>query len=86
MLVLPVSSAVCERGFSAQKRIKSDVRSCLNPDTVEDLIRISTEGPELEEFDAIESVEKWLSKGKSPRRPNYMPWPNDIFRVQGDFL
>lgn len=68
MLVLPVSSIVCERGF------------CLNPDTVEDLIRISIE--ELEDFDARESVE--VSKGKRPRRPNYKSWPNEFFRVQGD--
>lgn len=86
MLVLPVSSAVCERGFSAQKRIKSDVRSCLKPDTVEDLIRISIEGPELEEFDATESVNEWLSKGQRARRPNYKSWPEDMFSAQGDFM
>ncbi|XP_059896385.1 zinc finger protein 862-like [Gadus macrocephalus] len=55
MLVLPVSAAVCERGFSAQKRIKSDTRASLHSDTVEDLIRISVEGPSLEDFDARES-------------------------------
>jgi hypothetical protein len=38
MLVLPVSSAVFERGFSAQKRIKSDVRGSLHVNTVEDFI------------------------------------------------
>jgi hypothetical protein len=27
VLVLPISSAICERGFSAVKRIKSDWRS-----------------------------------------------------------
>ncbi len=52
MLVLPVSAAVCERGFSAQKRIKSDTSASLHSDTVEDLIRISVEGPSLEDFDA----------------------------------
>ena len=52
MLVLPVSSAVCERGFSSQKRIKYDVRASLHTDTVEDLIQISVEGPSLEDFDA----------------------------------
>ena len=56
LLVLPVSSAVCERGFSSQKRIKSDARASLHTDTVEDLIRISVEGPSLEDFDAWESV------------------------------
>ena len=64
LLVLPVSSAVCERGFSSQKRIKSDARASLHTDTVEDLIRISVEGPSLEDFDARESVANWFSQGR----------------------
>ncbi|KAJ8313188.1 hypothetical protein KUTeg_005798 [Tegillarca granosa] len=31
LLALPISSSVCERGFSAMKRIKSDWRSSLKP-------------------------------------------------------
>ncbi|ROI15239.1 Zinc finger protein 862 [Anabarilius grahami] len=77
MLVLPVSSAICERGFSAQKRIKSDVRGSLHVDTVEDLIRISMEGPSLQEFDAKEAVQTWFSQGKMSRRPNYKGWPSE---------
>ena len=38
MLVIPISSAQCERGFSAQRRIKSDVRRSLHVSTKEDLI------------------------------------------------
>ncbi|XP_049923984.1 zinc finger protein 862-like [Epinephelus moara] len=78
MLVLPVSSAVCERGFSAQRRIKSDVRGSLHVDTVEDLIRISLEGPSLEEFDAKEAVQMWFSQSKRARRPNYKGWPTEV--------
>ena len=59
MLVIPISSAQCEHGFSAQKRIKSDVRSSLHVSTTEDLIRISMEGPELAAFDPTAVVEKW---------------------------
>lgn len=77
MLVLPVSTAVCERGFSAQKRIKSDIRASLHSDTVEDLIRISVEGPSMEDFDARESVARWFSHGKRSRRPNYKKWPEE---------
>lgn len=44
MLVFPVSSAVCERGFSSQKIIKFDTWASLDTDTGEDLIRISVEG------------------------------------------
>ncbi|KAJ8006709.1 hypothetical protein DPEC_G00110030 [Dallia pectoralis] len=65
LLVLPVSSAVCERGFSSQKRMKSDTRASLHTDTVDDLIRISVEGPSLEDFDARESVAR--PKGKKAK-------------------
>ncbi|CAK6967190.1 hypothetical protein DNTS_001834 [Scomber scombrus] len=77
MLVLPVSAAVCERGFSAQKRIKSDTRASLHSDTVEDLIRISVEGPSLEDFDSRESVASWFSQGQRSRRTNYRSWPSE---------
>ena len=69
MLVIPISSAQCERGFSAQKRIKSDVRSSLHVSTTEDLIRISMEGPELEKFDPAPPVVKWFNCGQRSRRP-----------------
>ncbi|XP_051997784.1 zinc finger protein 862-like [Xyrauchen texanus] len=76
LLVLPVSSAVCERGFSSQKRIKSDTRASLHTDTVEDLIRISV-GPSLEDFDARKSVASWFSQGQRARRPSYRCWPSE---------
>lgn len=75
MLVLPISAAVCERGFSTQNRIKSDVRASLHTDTVEDLIRISVEGPELMDYDARQDVKLWFSQGKRVRRPHYKSWP-----------
>ena len=78
MLVLPVSSAQCERGFSTQKRIKSDIRASLDPSTVLDLIRISVEGPPLETFDSGIAVKKWLAEGKRARRPNFKEWPKNI--------
>ena len=73
MLVLPVSSAVCLS--SSQKRI--NVRASLHSDTVEDLIRISVEGPILEDFDPTKSVAIWLTQGKRARRPHYKCWPSD---------
>jgi hypothetical protein len=86
MLVLPVSSAVCERGFSSQKRIKSDVRASLHSDTVEDLIRISVEGPILEDFDPTKSVAIWLTQGKRARRPHYKCWPSDHGSADAQFF
>ncbi len=50
-------------------------RASLHSDTVEDLIRISVEGPSLE--DARESVASGFSRGQRSRRSNYMSWPSE---------
>jgi len=87
MLVLPVSSSVCQRGFSAQKRIKYDVRGSLHVDTVEDLIQIIMEGPSLQEFDVKEALKTWFSQGKRSRKPNYKGWPSEpLSGTQVDLL
>ncbi len=52
-------------------------RASLHSDTVEDLIRISVEGPSLEDVDARESVVSWFSQGQRSRRPNYRSWPSE---------
>ncbi len=66
LLVLPISSANCERAFSAQKRRKSDVRSSLTSSSLSDLILISTE--ELQQYDPSSAVERWL-KSSGKRKP-----------------
>ena len=45
VLVFPLSTAVCERGFSTLKRAKSDWRCPLSTPTIDDLMRVSIEGP-----------------------------------------
>ena len=69
LLVLPISSTQCERAFSTQYRIKSATRSCLETETIEDLIRISSQGPPMAEFVSSQAVELWFSTGQRPRRP-----------------
>ncbi len=51
----------CERGFSAQNCIKNSTRGCLGVSTTEDLMRISLEGPSVEEFDPTPAVDRWLT-------------------------
>jgi hypothetical protein len=78
-MVIPVSSAQCERTISAVSRIKSDVRSCLDPTTVESLIRISGEGPPIEDFKTNPCVERWFAQKHSVK---YAGWPNAIQLLQ----
>ena len=75
LLVLPISAAQCERAVSAQNRIKSSTRASLGVSVLEDLIRISAEGPSVNDFDPAPAVDEWLtrdeSKGERPRRPHF---------------
>ena len=55
-LILPLSTACCERGFSVMGKIKSDWRSCLSVEVLDCLMRIRIEGPTTAEF----LVVKWI--------------------------
>ncbi len=68
VLVLPVSTAVCERGFSTMKRVKSDWRSTLHTEMLRMLMFVSIEGPTLEAYDANDAFERWLLGGERGRR------------------
>ncbi|KAL8582332.1 hypothetical protein ACOMHN_037089 [Nucella lapillus] len=79
LISLPISSANCERAFSAQKRIKSSTRSSLSTTRLSDLIVISTEGPELERFDPASAMKKWNASGK--RKPFAKAWEEGEVKV-----
>lgn len=76
LLVLPISAAQCERAVSSQNRIKSSTRASLSVLALEDLIRLSSEGPSMTEFDPAPAVDCWFardkSKGERARRPNFL--------------
>lgn len=63
ILVLPISTAACERGFSCMKRIKHDWRSSLATDTLCKLMYISIEGPTHEEYNCAVALDRWWNSG-----------------------
>ena len=75
LLVLPISAAGCERMVSAQNRIKHSLRASLKTQTLEGLIRISAQGPPLDNFDPAPSVNRWFAQDRCrrerQRRPNF---------------
>ena len=58
---VPVSTADCEQGFSAVKHIKTVLRNRLKTQMLDCLMRISVEGPELENFDFENAATVWGS-------------------------
>ena len=68
LFTIPISNAKVERLFSLMKRVKRDSRASLNESTLNSLIRISAEGPSLDEFDPNPAIQLWATSAN--RRSN----------------
>ena len=73
---LPVSTAKLEKSFLMLKRIKRDIRAALGVNRVENLTRISQEGPPLDWFDPNNAMKLWADhvvwrSAQSKRHRNY---------------
>lgn len=56
ILLLPVSTAECERGFSLMKRVKSDWRNRLRADTLTGLMAITLSEEEVDMFSPDDAI------------------------------
>lgn len=62
ILVLPVGSAEAERGFSIMNYIKSKRRARLLPETLDHIMRIRINGPEVKKFAARKYAKAWVNE------------------------
>jgi len=60
-LVIPLTTAACERGFSTLKRIKTRLRSLLAQETLDHCIRVSEEAPDLSDYDWSRAIEVFFT-------------------------
>ncbi|XP_070556627.1 uncharacterized protein C17orf113-like [Ptychodera flava] len=60
--VLPVQTADCERGFSAQNNTKTASRNRLSGEKLSKLLKISINGPSIERFPFDVAVKLWKEK------------------------
>ncbi|XP_053383125.1 E3 SUMO-protein ligase KIAA1586-like [Mercenaria mercenaria] len=60
-LILPVSTADCERGFSKQNLIKTALRNSLSISSLENLMHLSIDGPPLADFPYKRAFKAWAS-------------------------
>ena len=58
-LLLPMSTADCERGFSSLQRVKTDLRNRLSNRILNYLLVISIEGPDPTDFPYQEACDIW---------------------------
>ncbi|KAH3739904.1 hypothetical protein DPMN_046594 [Dreissena polymorpha] len=71
-MCIPVSSVACERGFSLQNRIKVKSRTSLNPENLENLMKISA-GPGLDSFPYNRAIKHWRTQKKRRLARLYQP-------------
>ena len=64
LLVLPMSTACCERGFSCMNRIKTQYRSRLDTVANDSLLRIGVEGVASSEFEPQRAIALWWNTGE----------------------
>ena len=64
MMTISSSTCQCERGFSCMNQQKTKDKVSMNHDTLNDIMLISVDGPELAQFDQKRAVNSWLSSGK----------------------
>ena len=67
LLTLSPSTASCERGFSCMNRVKNSQRTCLHNDILNDLMQLSANGCEVDEYSPDKAVEHWFFSGKGTR-------------------
>ena len=76
VLLIPVHTAECERGFSLMARVKTDWRANLSTPRLNDLMRIKLSGPgvdKIADFDPMPGVRLWWNAGIRARRPRITP-------------
>lgn len=84
VMLLPMNTAVCERGFSAMKRIKSDSRCRLKTETLNSFLKITIDGPSLAQFDPQPAVEHWLSSATHRRPESKKRKRKDTLEIDSD--
>ena len=68
---LPFSNGRVEGIFSTLKVIKTDARTSLKNQTLNDLMEIKVEGPSLGQFNPDHAIDLWYKDTCTPRRVNY---------------
>ena len=60
-VMIPVSTADCERGFSAMNSIKTELRNRMKAATLDRLVRIAIDGPQRKDFDFVTAAKSWIA-------------------------
>ena len=63
-LLIPVTTADCERGFSYQNNIKVKSRARLSSSNVDQLMKVYLNGEHYKSFDYKKALTRWMDKDR----------------------
>ena len=74
VFTIPATSVEAERGFSLLKSVKTDKRNSLEEKSLNNLMCIMLQSPEIEDYDPNPAIEHWLNacrrrRGREPSQP-----------------
>jgi len=77
LLLTVVDTSCCERGFSLMNRIQTGPRNQLKLDSLDCLMRVSMNGPEIEDFDPAPILKAWQAQ-RNRRKTKPIPHSRGI--------
>lgn len=60
-LTHPIHTADCERAFSSQNQVTTNLRNRLSSSHCDELMRIMIEGPKMKDFKFVDALAEWRS-------------------------
>jgi len=80
MMVLSVSTATCERSFSAMNRIKTNLKTNMKQETLQDIMVVSTSRACIKDFSPNEAIRVWVNSGT--KKKHYITTVQCSSRIQ----
>lgn len=71
LLTIPSTSVSCETTFSQMKLVKTSRRTKLQNSTLNNLLTVKLQSPDINSFQPDKSIDIWLSSALKPRKVNY---------------
>ena len=63
MMTINSSTCQCERGFSCMNKQKTNEKTSISNNSLNNIMSIAVNGPDLVDFDASRAVDSWLALG-----------------------
>ena len=78
MMTISMSTAVVERGFSHMNNVKSETRTLLGNEALNNILEVKLNGTSTRDFNPDPAINRWLNDGKGTRHVNGHRTKNNV--------